>query len=60
MNNAKPNFTETMICLANSRKTSGRCIAGKRLTDHLWLRPVSSRITHEISEYDRRYLENSM
>ncbi len=59
MNNAKPNFTETIICLANSRKTSGRCIAGKRLTDYLWLRPVSSRITHEISEYDRRYSDGN-
>jgi len=46
---------KTIICLANSRKISGRCVAGKDVTDGTWLRPVSKRDTHEISEEDRRY-----
>lgn len=52
------NYTKTIVCLANSRKTSGRCIAGKELTDsgwQGWVRPVSKRATEEISELDRRY-----
>lgn len=46
------------VCLANSRKTSGRCIAGKELINDTygdWIRPISERNTHEISELDRRY-----
>ena len=26
-------YAKTILCLANSRKTSGRCIAGKELVD---------------------------
>jgi len=46
------------ICLANSRKASGRCIAGKELINGVpssWVRPISERDGHEISEYDRSY-----
>lgn len=50
-----PNFMEHIVCLANSRKISGRCIAGKRVGDKTWCRPVSSRLGHEISETDRQY-----
>ena len=32
-----------IVCLANSRKISGRCIAGKIMDSGKWIRPVSSR-----------------
>lgn len=50
-----PNSIETIVCLANSRKISGRCIAGKRAGDNSWCRPISNRAGYEVSEWDRRY-----
>lgn len=44
-----------IVCLANSRKITARCIAGKDTDDGSWVRPVSNRESHEISEEDRRY-----
>lgn len=47
---------KTIVCLANSRKISGRCIAGKEINaPNSWVRPVSSREHEEISEEERRY-----
>lgn len=52
--------TKTIVCLANSRKISGRCIAGKELLADGryggWIRPISTRSAGEISEDDRRFV----
>lgn len=51
-----------IVCLANSRKLSGRCIAGKEMIrnkPHGWIRPVSAREHEEVSEYERQYEDGS-
>ena len=50
------------ICLANSRKIAGRCIAGREWTTTgagRWVRPVSARQHQEVSEYERQYQDGS-
>ena len=47
-----------IVCLANSRKLSGRCVAGKELSGGRpigWIRPVSVRKDEEVSESERQY-----
>ena len=46
-----------IVCLANSRKQDGRCVAGKLYTKDnfgAWLRPISIREGEELSEQERQ------
>ncbi len=54
--------TKRIVCLANSRKLNGRCIAGRELINDFpgdWIRPVSIREHQEVSEYERQYKDGS-
>ena len=45
-------YTKTIICLANSRKLAGRCVAGKEWDGRIpgsWCRPVSDRDRGELT-----------
>lgn len=51
-----------IVCLANSRKLRGRCVAGREWVDARagrWIRPVSDREHQEVSDYERRYEDGS-
>ena len=55
--------SKRIVCLANSRKLSGRCIAGREWTEEegvgSWVRSVSAREHQEVSEYERQYEDGS-
>lgn len=51
-------YSKTLVCLANSRKHSGRCVAGLELVEGQvsgWVRPVSDRPSEELAIEERRY-----
>ena len=54
--------SKRIVCLANSRKLAGRCIAGREWDGSEagdWIRPVSRREGQEVSEYERQYEDGS-
>ena len=51
-------YQKTIVCVANSTKNLGRCIAGIEFNNNQfggWIRPVSDRDGRAISEDDRRF-----
>jgi hypothetical protein len=54
----EPAYDKTILCLANSRRPGGRCVAGKEFEKNatgVWVRPVNIQNHSAISEVDLQY-----
>jgi hypothetical protein len=52
------NYSKRIVCLANSKKPGGRCVAGKEVVQDGyggWVRPVSTRPSAEINLEERQF-----
>lgn len=57
-----PAYEKTIVVLANSKKMSGRCVAGKCYEDGKfcdWVRPISNRPFGEVSEEERQFSDGT-
>lgn len=56
-------YSKTIVCLANSKKWKGLCVAGLELSSSgsagEWIRPVSDRADQEIQKVETRYADGS-
>lgn len=56
-------IAKRIVCLANSWKKGGRCIAGKELLKDgrpsVWVRPVSDRESEAVDQSERQYRDGS-
>jgi len=55
-------YEKKIVCLANSKKQGGSCIAGKETANGQygsWIRPVSDREEGEISEKEQKYADKN-
>ena len=53
-----PAYQKVILCLANSRKPGGRCVAGKEFANGAagaWIRPINIQNHNSISEEDLHY-----
>src|SRR5882757_6063570 len=53
-----PKYVETILCLANSRRPGGACVAGKKIeSDNIgdWVRPINAKHGNSISAKDAEY-----
>lgn len=55
-------YTKRIVCLANSRKHRGRCVAGRELVEGKpgpWIRPISNRNKGELADKEMLLADNT-